>query len=198
VAGAVSAIVLAAGASARLGHPKAMIRVGGRPVLERVRDGVVGAGAGGGVIVVGPPHAGILQAALDPAPLEWVFHPEPGAGRTGSLQAGWREVPPGNVVLLWPVDRPLASVRTVRALLEAESPSGSLWVVRPVHADRPGHPVLLSPGLRERVLAAPRDAILRGILGADDVLRLDVPVEDAGIHADLDTDRDVRAAGGDL
>ncbi len=193
----VSTIVLAAGASSRLGSPKAMVNLGGRSALRRVLDSLAEAGVTSGAVVVASPHEDRLRAEVDPSPLAWVTNPHPEAGRTGSLQSGWSVVPAGNVVLLWPVDRPLARAGTVSALLSADRPDADFWVLRPRTPAGSGHPVLLSPSLRGRVMAAAPDENLRRILSADGVRRFEVDVDDEGIHANLDTAADVRAAGGE-
>lgn len=191
----VSAIVLAAGASRRLGHPKALVDLGGSSALERIlralRDGAVTRG----VIVVGE-HGAQLRAAFDPAPLVWVDNPAPDAGRTGSVQCGLTATDPADDVLLWPVDRPFATAEVVAALRAARAadPSPSTGWYAPVASGRRGHPVLVRAELRAAILAAAPDASLREVLHGSGRARLDVPAGDASLHFDLDTEEDLRKA----
>jgi len=191
----VAAVVLAAGASRRLGRPKALLPLGGRPVLERVVRAIVAAGVTEGVVVVGGTDEGAIRGAADPSPLAWVRNPDPDAGRLGSLRVGWEAVGPGRDVLLWPVDRPLAGEDVVREVLAARGDAGERFTVSPVSGGRGGHPVLLAAALREAILLAAPDRNLRTLLAATGARRIEVPTGDPGIHVNLDTEDDVRKLG---
>jgi molybdenum cofactor cytidylyltransferase len=192
MATAVEAIVLAAGGSTRLGRPKALLDLDGRTPLGLILDALGAAGIDRGVVVVGT-HAEALAEAHDPAPLSFVRNLAPERGRTGSIQVGVSHTSAGSDLLLWPVDRPLASAATVRALLDARS--GAEWdLLVPETGGGRGHPILLSARLRSRILSSPEDASLREALAAPGSKRRQVPVSDPGIHFNLDTDGAVEAA----
>lgn len=183
----IEAMVLAAGASRRLGAPKALLRFDGRTALELIGDVIRAAGVERGVVVVGE-HAGELAAAVDPAPLVWRRNPDPDAGRTGSVQIGLDAVAAGADVLLWPADRPLASADTVGALVAASGDAtADAGIVVPEHGGARGHPVLLRAALLPALRAARPDAILRDVIRASGLGRRTVAVDDPGIHFDLDT-----------
>jgi len=182
----VEALVLAAGASRRLGRPKALLSFEGRPAVRLVVDALEEAGVTRGVVVV----AGLdgELAAVDPAPLAWAENPVPEDGRMGSVLVGLRALAPGADVLFWPVDRPLASARTVAALLSALGGAApDEGVVVPEHGGGRGHPVILRASLRSRLEAARPDANLRDLVRSSGTRRRTVPVDDPGIHFDLDT-----------
>lgn len=63
-----AAVVLAGGASRRMGRDKAVVDVGGRPMLERVADAVTEAGADPVVIGGGPLRHGRLDVLPDRRP----------------------------------------------------------------------------------------------------------------------------------
>jgi molybdenum cofactor cytidylyltransferase len=196
----VAAIVLAAGASRRLGRPKALLDFAGLTALEVALRTLREAGVTSGVVVTGE-ETDVIRRAVDATPFVWVVNPMPAAGRTGSLIVGLAALRTVDV-LLWPVDRPLASAETVRALLEAreeeDAGSGATDVppaapgtksdaIVPESDGRRGHPFLLRASLRAAVLAAAPDASLRDVLKAAGARRRVVPVEDPGIHFNLDT-----------
>jgi len=196
----VAAVVLAAGASRRLGRPKALLDFDGMTALELALRSLRGAGVTSGVVVTGDESA-VIRRAVDPSPFLFVHNPLPAAGRTGSVVIGLGAV--GAVdVLLWPVDRPLASADTVRALLAAAAEDGGPGgptgdpaapdappdVLVPESGGRCGHPLILRASLRPALLAAAPDTSLRNVLRAAGVRRRVVPVEDPGIHFNLDTD----------
>ncbi len=187
----VAAVVLAAGASTRLGRSKALLEIDGEAALARVVRQLSEAGVRSGVVVIGGEHADAIRATVEAAPLRYEVNPHPAAGRLGSLVVGLAATDAAADVLLWPVDRPMADTSTVRALLASAEPGDSKpRVGKPVFDGRRGHPVWLAASLRERLLAAPADANLRELLA--DVASIDVPVDDPGIHVNLDTEADWR------
>ena len=191
----ISAVVLAAGSSARLGHPKALVALDGSTALGLVLRSLRDASVTRGVVVLGE-HAAAIEAALDPHPFAWVRNPDSAAGRTGSVQAGLAALDPADDVLLWPVDRPFAGADVVRALVTARDAdvvaTTGVWV--PCAAGRSGHPILLRaevlPGIRD----APPAESLRDILRRSGRTKQAVPVGDEGMHWNLDTGEDVERA----
>ncbi|CAL9483547.1 Molybdenum cofactor guanylyltransferase [Streptomyces sp. enrichment culture] len=105
---AYDAVVLAGGAARRLGGAdKPAVRVGGRPLLDRVLAAC--ADAGTTVVVAGPrPTA---------RPVTWAREDPPGGGPLAALDAGLRHVTAEHVVLL-SADLPFLDGRTVAALLD--------------------------------------------------------------------------------
>lgn len=168
-------IVLAAGWSTRMGHPKALTRIGGEPAVARVARACRNAGCAS-VTVVAPPGV-----ALPPLDARVLVNPDPDAGRTRSLQLALR-----GDALVWPIDHPLARPGTARRLLDAPGE----WVVPTFHG-RGGHPIVLRGRAVDLARAAPPHAPLRDALRG--ARRVDVPVEDDGVLANLDTPEDVEA-----
>ena len=186
------ALVLAGGASRRLGRPKALLEFGDRSAMRLVLDSLEAAGVRSGAVVTGSDADATL--AVDPAPFAFVRNPNPAAGRMGSILAGMALAPPAADVVLWPVDRPLASTNTLAALLvarplpDAEGHAATPWVVIPRADGGCGHPVILGAAFCATLHAQPPDASLRTAMAAPGVLRVEVPVADPGIHHNLDTD----------
>jgi CTP:molybdopterin cytidylyltransferase MocA len=126
-----SAIVLAAGASSRMGRPKALLDMGGRPAVERVVAALRDGGAGEIVVVVGR-HADEIRAGADLRGVRVVDNPDWAGWRTSSVQRGLAALPPGTEwTLLALVDMPLVRADTVRALLAARRDDADAAV--PVH-----------------------------------------------------------------
>jgi molybdenum cofactor cytidylyltransferase len=183
----IEAMVLAAGASRRIGTPKALLSFGDRSALELILDTLRRAGVSKGVVVVGE-HAPALAAACDPAPLAWARNPVPETGRMGSVLVGLRALTSGVDILLWPVDRPLASAETVAALMAArEQAEPGEGVIVPECRGGRGHPLILRAALLPSLVTAYPDANLREVIRECGVGRRPVPVDDPGIHFDLDT-----------
>ena len=176
-------VVLAAGASTRMGHPKALTKLGGETALERI----VHAAEGMRVVVVLGEHHDAVRAALPSLDVRWVRNPAPEMGRTGSLQRALLVARPP--VLVLPVDHPLVRADTMRAV--AAHPGE--WVV-PTHGGRGGHPIKLGELGATAVLSAPPDAPLRDIPRMVGLEVTRVEVDDPGILANLDTPDDVPAS----
>jgi len=172
------AVVLAAGASRRLGQPKALVSVAGRSNLALQVQRLHRIGCQ--VVVVG--RVG-LNLGTEGLPCVLVQNPEPEAGRTGSLQVGlahFDEVP--HEVLVCPVDRPGWNEAVVHALLVR--PGGA---VVPGTGGRGGHPLLLRGDVVQRVLRADRSTPLRDLTGT----RVQVEVDAPFLHLNLDRPEDL-------
>ncbi|HEX6721201.1 MAG TPA: NTP transferase domain-containing protein, partial [Burkholderiaceae bacterium] len=84
----IGAVLLAAGAGSRLGHrPKALLELGGVPLIVRQCVALSGAGVDELVVVLGH-HADTIEAALGAFPITLVRNPSPDAGQASSVRVG--------------------------------------------------------------------------------------------------------------
>ncbi len=183
---AMAGIVLAAGASRRMGRPKALLPVGasGQPFVRVVCDKLATAGVAPIVVVTRAELRDGLAGVLPDVAL--VVNADPGRGQLSSLLIGLDALGPCDAALVALVDLPLFEPATVAALL-------AMWLqtraplVRPVHRGRHGHPAIFGAALLEALRAA--DVCL----GAKPVLHrfradaVSVPVNDPGTIDDIDT-----------
>ncbi len=129
-------IVLAGGASQRMGSPKALLRgLAGTPLAER-QARLLRAGGCEPVAVVAGAHAPEIRRAL-PAGIPVVDNPCWAEGRVTSLQTGIRAFPEADGWLFLPVDAAGVKVATIRAVLAAAAQSASIW--RPVYGGGKGN-----------------------------------------------------------
>ena len=187
-------VVLAAGASRRLGECKGLVDLGGRSPLSRLL-------AAGGCLDESPPllvtgrHHEELRRACPPGVVlaqneRWE------AGRTWSALTAAQALP-GRDLCLAPVDVPLVPAEVFRALLHAWQEAGSPaegWLA-PRHAGRFGHPVVIGRGLWEQLpdlLEQDPGASLRELRALSPRL-LAQEVARAEVLDDLDTPEDLRA-----
>lgn len=113
-AGTYAAVVLAGGASRRLGGvDKTALRVGGRTLLDRVLRACRGAGQ---TVVVGPRRPTVR-------PVTWTGEAPPGGGPVAALAAALPLTSADTVVLL-SADLPFLDDGTVRILLDALAAAG--------------------------------------------------------------------------
>ncbi len=182
----VAAVVLAAGASSRMGRPKALIEWQGRPFFVHCSARASAVGCGPVVVVWGATPLPEQMATL-------VQNPSWHDGPLSSLQAGLRTVMPAapSAVLVLTVDRPHVRVDTL-ALLLATHATAPEHVVQPEHGGRRGHPILLPALVLNDVLALPATDTLRSVVGRADVQRTCVSVDDASVLDNLDTPSDLQ------
>lgn len=113
-------LILAAGEGSRAGGPKALAVSAGRTWIEIAVTLLRSAGLRRIVVVLGARHEEISPLASDAHPAaRVVVNADWRAGRTGSLQLGWRSLRPVRGVLVHQVDFPEVRASTVRALGEA-------------------------------------------------------------------------------
>jgi molybdenum cofactor cytidylyltransferase len=189
-----SALLLSGGASSRFGgFPKALLGVGERAGVRRMAEICVAAGFDPVVVVVGPHHAAISEEVRGLS-VELVDSERWFEGRTASVQAGLRSLPEGRDVLLWPVDHPFVSPRTLDTLgAVRDSDDLGLWFV-PSYQGRGGHPVLWKERVRHEVLELRSDAPIRALIPELGPQVRRVPVEDPGVIASIDTPDEYRAS----
>ncbi len=167
------AVVLAAGGSRRMGRPKALLDVDGRPLVARHVEAMRAAGARVRVVLGG--HGEAVAAALPPGvEVRW----NRDWARTdmrASLALGLADLPDAAPVLVTPVDAPPAPAEVLAALLRQGPPAV------PAFAGRDGHPVLVRAGPARAALArAPlrdhlREAARVAVDWPDAVLNLNDP-----------------------
>jgi molybdenum cofactor cytidylyltransferase len=187
----IAGIILAAGASSRLGRPKQLLDLGGKPVLQHVVDAAEAAPLDQILVVLG--HAApAVAAAITLSPRgRFVVNPDHAAGQSTSLRTGLRATAPqadAAVVLLG--DQPGVRPDAVASVVEAWR-AGHARVVQACYEGAPAHPALLDRSVWPEVERATGDQ------GARDILRTHPEwrslVEVAGSPPDdIDTEDDYR------
>jgi CTP:molybdopterin cytidylyltransferase MocA len=189
-----SALLLSGGASSRFGGaPKALVAAGERTAIRRMVEMSLDQGFDPVLVVVGPHHQPIAEE-LRGLPVQMVDSEQWYEGRTASIQSGLRAVPPGKDVLLWPVDHPFVSARTLDLLGAArDSDALGVWFV-PTYQGQGGHPVLWKDHVRADVLELRPDAPIRALMPELGPQVRRVSVDDPGILASIDTPEEYRNA----
>lgn len=183
----IAAIIPAAGASVRMGRPKALLHLRGETFLETVLRGCVASGINRCVVVLGPDKDNILsQNTLSGCAV--VQNPTPATGPIGSIRIALAELVnhPVEAALVWHVDRPHVALGTVAALIDRFREGGAAIVV-PEFEGRRGHPVIFGRGVFEELLQAPDDEGARAVVRADPGRVAVVPVDDVAVTEDIDT-----------
>jgi molybdenum cofactor cytidylyltransferase len=182
----IAGIILAAGASSRMGSPKALLDYRGETFVGRLVR-VLGANAQPVVVVLGF-HADVIRAQI-PAAANVVVNPDPSRGQLSSLQTGLAALPAeADGFAFIPVDSPAVEEDTVAKLVrvfEQRKPS-TLFVI-PRQSGKRGHPVLAARSIASEFLALPPTAEAREVVHAHVDRTEYVDVDDSGIFSDVDT-----------
>lgn len=160
----VSGVILAAGASTRLGRPKQTLELWGKPVLQHVVDAAAGAGLHEVIVVLGHRCRAVAGALELPPEARIVENPGYAAGQSTSLRVGLDACHRSSgaaVILLG--DQPGLTSGMIGAVLDAYR-SGGGPVARAVFEGAPGHPVVVGRELWTRWRAVVGDRGGRDLL----------------------------------
>ena len=189
----IAAIVLAAGASTRMGRPKLTLPMpDGRALVRLAVEQILAAGLDETVVVLGG-DAEAVSAALAGLPVRTLVNPRYAEGQSTSLRAGLDALRPGTdaaVVALG--DQPLPDPDIIRRLVAAFRATGRPIAV-PVYRDGRGNPVLFGTALFGELRAVTGDRGGRGVIARDPARVAEVPI-DLPMPADIDSPEDYEAA----
>lgn len=175
----VSALLLAAGGSSRMGagRHKLLEDAGGAPLLRRSAEAALASGPDELIVILGA-RAEETRAALDDLPLRIVENPLWRSGVASSIRTGLAALAPeADAALILLADMPEVGPALINRLIAAFDPEEGREAARPIGADgRPGHPVLFGRRYFEAL------ALLEGDQGARRVIE-----EAAGRRVDLET-----------
>jgi molybdenum cofactor cytidylyltransferase len=185
----ITAIILAAGKSIRMGSPKMLLPWGDTTVLGKVLSTFQAAGIDDLLVISGGDREEV-EAAVAPF-ARTVFNPEFANGEMlSSVQCGLRNLDPtAEAVLITPGDQPLVRESSVTAVLRKYHESKNSIVV-PSYLHRRGHPWLASSVHWREILRLRAPSTLRDFLTshAGEITYIDV--NDPGVLQDLDTPED--------
>jgi len=181
----VSAILIAAGKSERMGRPKALLTIRGRTFLENILDTIKQSRIDGSVVVLGH-HCDEIQKVIEGDNV--VFNPAYEKGMITSIQSGIRALQPEvDGALLFLVDHPLVAPETLDVLINNFTPD---CIVLPKFAGRRGHPVLFARSILKEILDLPTSTGANAVLWKDPSRVVEIVVQDRGVLIDVDTPED--------
>jgi molybdenum cofactor cytidylyltransferase len=200
----ISGIVLAAGASTRMGRAKAALPLGttGETILSRVVRTMLEGGVPSVTVVAGAHIDAVLAAMPVREPRARVIeHHGWEQGQLSSLLAGLAAIdtPLLEAALVTLVDVPLVRPATVAAVIEAWRRTRAP-IVRPLDpatslsagGERHGHPVIFDRSIFEDLRSADPAIGAKAVFAAHRSRILNVEVEDPGAFEDIDTPGDYR------
>jgi molybdenum cofactor cytidylyltransferase len=189
-------VILAAGESARMGRPKALLPCppDGRPFVTQLIAALRDGGLHRIAVVGRPADDGLRREVGTASPAaEYLENPSPELGQLSSLLIGVTaaEAIGATALLVVPVDMPLIRAATVSAALHGFARSGRP-ILRVTYRGRHGHPVLFDASVFPALRTADLSLGARAILRADPDRVENLEVDDPGVLRDFDYPADYR------
>lgn len=185
-------LLLAAGTSSRMGHPKQLLDWQGQPMVRHVAQQVPASRLAGLIVVVGA-AADRVQAALAGLEITVVTNPDYATGQASSLRSGLRVVPATvDAVVVLLADQPLVTPALINTLVATFQQECALAAPGPVaiiprYRGQRGNPVLLARALFPELQQLQGDVGARVVLQryASQIYWLDTT--DPAVITDIDT-----------
>ncbi|MGE5700897.1 MAG: nucleotidyltransferase family protein [Clostridia bacterium] len=195
----INAVILAAGMGRRMGSTKQLLTLQGGTVLEQVIRLTLAVPFQRVYAVIGHEAERIFHEikVVDPR-FRWLINREYHEGQSTSFKLGMEQASQSaEAVMVLLGDQPFISSRTIEAVYEQGirmlSDHDVSFVIQPVYEQKPGHPVLFGNCPLELFSSISGDQGAKPVFSEINV-KIGVPVDDPGIHFDLDTPEDVENA----
>jgi molybdenum cofactor cytidylyltransferase len=186
----ISGILLAAGESRRMGSPKALLRYQGQTFIERICTAFLTAGVDELIVVLGARADELRQALPSHPALRTVVNARYFQGQLSSLMSGIGALSSeSEAAVVNLVDHPLIAGETIKALITSFR-AAPVPIIIASYQGRRGHPVLFSSRVYGEILAAPLDQGAKVVVRKDPNRVHELPLDDPGILADIDTPED--------
>lgn len=185
----VSAIVLAAGMSTRIGSPKQLLEIGGKPLLAIALE-TLGRSQIQEIVVVLGASADLIRRQVDLDGTKVVVNEAYHEGMGTSLRVGLAAVNPhAKAALVVLADQPFLQPSTIDALIDQHD-EHQPQIAIPLYRGFRGNPVLLDRSVFPELAGLSGDIGCRAVFGDHTENILKVPVNDPGILLDVDTKAD--------
>jgi molybdenum cofactor cytidylyltransferase len=189
----VAAIILAAGASRRLGRPKQLLLLGGETLISRTIRLATEAGAAPRVAVLGA-HAEAIRASIGPDGATVAINEGWEQGVAGSIHAGLRALDAEvSGALILSCDQPRLTAEHLRALIENFIAQNESAIVASAYAGVQGVPAVFPRSAFPDLLALAGDKGARALLLHPPCALIALPFP--GGEADIDKPEDLALLG---
>ncbi len=194
----ISAVILAAGESKRMGKQnKLLLPVAGEALLVKLIKSVCDSDVGQVIVVIGH-EAEKIRRKLNNFPLSFVYNPNFSEGMTTSIKSGVKEVSPdcdGYMICL--ADMPFINTSEINKLIHAYAQNRikeKRLIVIPVYQGHRGNPVLFSTEFREDILEHKMEYGCKGVIMKNFESVKEIEMDDDSMLLDVDTLEDYQRA----
>lgn len=188
----ICAIILAAGTSSRMGKPKQLLQLNGKPLLEHVIGMAVSADFSEIITVIGCEAINIQRAiTIDDQRFRWAVNEEYLSGQGSSLKTGISQVGEQHSgIMVFLGDLPFIENTTVQKIYQAGKAMlreyDKSFVIQPEYGGITGHPVFFGHPDKKVFMELQGDRGAKAIMKKIPI-RQSIPVDDSGILFDIDT-----------
>jgi molybdenum cofactor cytidylyltransferase len=185
----ISAILLAAGLSRRMGDFKQLLQFRGKSFVECCVDNLLAAGVDDLVVVTGHRDAEVRQA-LASRKIKFIFNADYQAGMSSSIKCGVQALEEKTEALLIALaDQPHIHSSSISKVIAAYAKERPLLVV-PTYANRRGHPIILDGKLRAEILTLDPSQGLRQVVHRHQDQALYLEMQNDSVLLDFDYPQD--------
>ena len=185
----VSAILLAAGESKRMGRLKQLLPLGKTSVVEQTIDNLLNTAVSEVIVVVGYRAEEIINK-IATKPVRIAVNPVYHQGMSSSIIAGLNLVDASaGAIMLALADQPFIDSQTINRLID-EFCNHNKGIAIPTYQGKRGHPIIFAIKYKQELSG------LKGDIGGRQIIKrhpddiLEVAVTSPGIHIDIDTAED--------
>ena len=185
----ISAILLAAGESRRMGEFKQLLPFRGKPFVVCCVENLLAARVAEVIVVTGYRSVEIEEALADYA-VKIAFNADYQRGMGTSVKCGIRAARQNTTAFLLALaDQPQISTEIINQVIAAYEETQPLIAI-PHHGEKNGHPIIFSSLLREEALATEPETGLKPVIHAHRAQTCFVEVENNIVLTDFDTPED--------
>lgn len=185
----ISAIVLAAGKSERMGSQKLLLPFGGKTIIETAIENILSAAVGNILVVLGS-HKDKITQVIHHLPVSTCFNPDYEDGMHSSVIYGFSHLPENDrAVLVFLGDQPFIPAEVIQTVIHTWRASGKKIIIPTFRGER-GHPTLFDCRLKNEILQLDPEIGLRSVTMKFPEEILEVEVNFPQILRDIDTKND--------
>ncbi len=187
----ISAIILAAGESRRMGKPKMLLPFGDTSIIAKLANSAILSRIDKTIVVLGSDHVEISKQIQD-YPLETVYNEAYKEGMLSSVQAGLSNLnDKTEAIMVLLGDQPMIGSNIMNKLIETYRTSWKEIIVATYKGKR-GHPILFGSKYKSVVMELSKENSLKDLLLAypEDIAEMET--DSPEILRDIDTEKDYK------
>lgn len=191
----ICAIILAAGTSVRMGKPKQLLQLNGKPLLEHIIQMAVSSNFSEILTVIGCEASKIKKTiTVDDPRFHWIVNEDYLSGQSTSLKTGISQIGEQHSgMMIFLGDLPFITNTTIQTIYRAGKDmlkeNDKSFVIQPEYKGIKGHPVFLGHPDKKIFMELSGDHGAKAIMNKMPS-RQSIAVEDDGILFDIDTPED--------
>lgn len=186
-----SAIILSAGYSSRMGELKPLLQFGNKYALELLAETYMKSKIDDIIVVVGYRAADIM-GSLKHLKVKWVVNPKYDEGMYSSIKAAVMALDEASTgFFINPVDVPIIKASTIESL-KAEFIKTEKGIIYPSFSNEKGHPPIISNKYKHKIIENSAPGGLKNLLDLYLEDSVKIPVCDNGTLMDMDSPSDYK------